>query len=293
MKVIATINFKGGVGKTTVTWLLAKVASEDGLRVLVVDADAQMSLTTALTVDEEHGTFLGDFGNWYENDHKAQRRTLLDALDNYDRYAKGTIPNFDFRIDRRFIYEVEPTLHFIPSTDDLYWVELEVFHPQKVKGFINALLGRLQYFRPYDLVFFDCPPSFTLLSYSILSNCSLILVPVNPDVFADKGLKIMIQGLRSRIQPWPEPKICVFMNKARGRYSRGIFVPYSDTAFFHQEVIRAAAELSRTGTPVTVLNTLVPERADIRRAISFGGFPARFLPEFQSLWGEVRNVLGV
>ncbi len=59
MKVIANINFKGGVGKTTLTWLLAKHAAEkEGYKVLVVDADAQMSLTIALTIDEQSGQFV-------------------------------------------------------------------------------------------------------------------------------------------------------------------------------------------------------------------------------------------
>ena len=62
MKVISTINFKGGVGKTTLTWLLAKHASErDGKKVLVLDADAQISLTTALSLDEEKGSYIAEF----------------------------------------------------------------------------------------------------------------------------------------------------------------------------------------------------------------------------------------
>lgn len=46
MKTIATINFKGGVGKTTATWALGQVASlETGINTLMFDLDAQMSLT--------------------------------------------------------------------------------------------------------------------------------------------------------------------------------------------------------------------------------------------------------
>ena len=64
MKVIANINFKGGVGKTTITWLLAKIAAEKGKKVLVVDGDAQMSLTIALSIDEGSGTYVPGFGDW-------------------------------------------------------------------------------------------------------------------------------------------------------------------------------------------------------------------------------------
>ncbi|MBW1973114.1 MAG: ParA family protein, partial [Deltaproteobacteria bacterium] len=61
MKSIATVNFKGGVGKTTITWVLAKYAAEKkGKRVLVVDTDAQMSLTLAVQL-QESGAMYGEF----------------------------------------------------------------------------------------------------------------------------------------------------------------------------------------------------------------------------------------
>ena len=62
----------------------------------------------------------------------------------------------------------------------------------------------------FDYVFFDCPPSFTSISYSVLSSCNIILMPVNPDVFASKGVKLMIDSLQFRIRPWPDPKIFPF-----------------------------------------------------------------------------------
>ncbi|MGQ9713877.1 MAG: ParA family protein, partial [Anaerolineae bacterium] len=85
MKGIATVNFKGGVGKTTVTWLLAKyVAEKAGKKVLVVDTDAQMSLTLAVQL-QESGAMYGEFENWYENQHRRRNKTILNALEKYDR----------------------------------------------------------------------------------------------------------------------------------------------------------------------------------------------------------------
>ena len=63
MRVFATYNIKGGVGKTTVTWCLANTAiSGAGEPVLLVDLDAQMSLTQAVALKED-GT-LTPFGDW-------------------------------------------------------------------------------------------------------------------------------------------------------------------------------------------------------------------------------------
>jgi cellulose biosynthesis protein BcsQ len=290
MQVIANINFKGGVGKTTITWLLAKIAAEKSKKVLVVDGDAQMSLTIALSIDEGSGTYVPSFGDWYENQHKAKNKTLLDALDKYDQYAGGKAKHFDFPIDRGFIYEVSENMDFIPSVTDLYWMELELFNPENVKGFIQAILGKIEHskFRP-DIVFFDCPPSFTALSYSILSNCSLILVPTNPDVFAATGLRIMVDGLKSRIQPWPNPKIIVFMNKAGFRIDFGLF---RETRTFMSFVEQAADELSDKSSQIVFLNdAYVPFRAAIRKSISFGGFPSEMRTSIETLWNNVKSYL--
>lgn len=290
MKVIANINFKGGVGKTTITWLLAKIAAEKDKKVLVVDSDAQMSLTIALSIDEGSGNYVPGFGDWYENQHKAKNKTLLDALDKYDQYAGGKVKHFDFPIDRDFIYEVSENIDFIPSVTDLYWMELELFNPENVKGFIQAILGKIEHskFRP-DIVFFDCPPSFTALSYSILSNCSLILVPTNPDVFAATGLRIMIDGLKSRIQPWPNPKVVVFMNKAGFRSDIGLF---RETRTFMSFVEQAADGLSDKSSKIVFLNdAYVPFRAAIRKSISFGGFPTEMRRSIETLWNNVQSYL--
>jgi chromosome partitioning protein len=59
----------------------------------------------------------------------------------------------------------------------------------------------------YDYVLFDCPPSFSLLSYSVLSCCDLVLIPINPDFFAAKGLSLLLSTLRARIEPFPVRKL--------------------------------------------------------------------------------------
>jgi cellulose biosynthesis protein BcsQ len=66
MKTIATINFKGGVGKTTCTWALGYVAAQSpNHKSLVFDLDAQMSLTQSIALNEDGEPFK-DFTNWYD-----------------------------------------------------------------------------------------------------------------------------------------------------------------------------------------------------------------------------------
>lgn len=286
MKAIATVNFKGGVGKTTMTWLLAKYASEIcNKKVLVVDTDAQMSLTLAAQLQED-GALQRDFEDWYENQHKRHKKTLLDALEEYDRSQGG---HFDFSITNSFIYTMSQRLHFIPSVVDLYWLELDVFDREKVKHFIRALMGKIEHSKAhkYDYILFDCPPNFTALSYSVLSCSSLILIPVNPDVFASRGIRLMLDGLQMRVQPWPDPKVAVFMNKAKFRVGRLT----RETQQYWRESTIVANAARQQGIDIEAWDSAIPERVDIKRAIPRATFPREFEPDFAGVWKNVERIL--
>ena len=282
-KTIATINFKGGVGKTTVTWCLGDVVSSfSDSKVLLFDLDAQMSLTQAIALNEDGYTLEPRFQKWYEASIE-RRKTIFDALDRFARPAQ----HFDFPVGFDFIYQLTDDLHFVPSIEDLYWMELEVFDRDAVKDFIRRLLGKIgstPKLPQYDYVLLDCPPSFTLLSYSVLSCCDLILIPVNPDYFASKGTNLILNSLKMRIEPFPLPQIGVFMNKAK-TWSGS---PTKETRFYMREVERvcaAAAEAQQIRAKF--FESWIPERVGVKRAITSGGVPAELVTPFQSLWKEI------
>jgi chromosome partitioning protein len=286
-KTIATINFKGGVGKTTVTWCLADTLSTySDASVLMFDLDAQMSLTQAIGLNEDKGTLYPAFQSWYEKSVK-DRRTIFDAIDQYTK--PGT--HFDFPIGYDFIYQVSDALHFVPSVEDLYWLELEVFDRDQMKDFMRRLLGKVAHsgkVADYDYVLFDCPPSFTLLSYSVLSCCDLVLIPVNPDFLASRGVSLLLNSLKMRIEPHPTPRIAVFMNKAKTRVS-----PTNETRFYMREIEQICGRISEEqGIRATFfMDAWVRERVGIKRAISGGGVPPDLVPDFQRLWDACMGVL--
>ncbi|MFI5397689.1 MAG: ParA family protein [Candidatus Binatia bacterium] len=280
-KTIATINFKGGVGKTTVTWCLADVVSSfSHAKVLIFDLDAQMSLTQAIALNEGTGTLLDKFQKWYETSID-RKKTIFHALDAFARPAQ----HFDFGVGFDFIYQITENLHFVPSVEDLYWMELEVFDRDSVKDFIRRLLGKIvssPKLPTYDYVLFDCPPSFTLLSYSVLSCCDLILIPVNPDYFASKGTNLILNSLKMRIEPFPLPRIGVFMNKTKTRGG-----PTNESAFYMREVARvcdAAAKSQKI--QAKFFDSWIPERVGVKRAITAGGVPGELVEPFKKLWQE-------
>ncbi len=288
MKTIATINFKGGVGKTTATWALGYIAALPKThRVLLLDMDAQMSLTQAIALNEDGSPFKS-FSDWYEKS-VAKKATIFDALDDFNQSAP-----FNFKIDQNFIYTISERYHFIPSVQDLYWTELDFFDREKVKYFIQRLLEKIQNTKDipkYDFVFFDCPPSFSVLSYSVLSCCNLLLIPINPDFFAAKGLDLLVSSLRVRIEPHPLPKIGVFMNKAKKPGG-------SSTKRFSNETQRylddAAEVLERVSSQydldVRLFNTAVLDRVGMKRAIQ-EGMPSESRGQFQALGNEIFTYL--
>ncbi len=288
-KTIATINFKGGVGKTTVTWCLADTLSTySDASVLMFDLDAQMSLTQAIGLNEDKGTLYPAFGTWYEKSLK-DRRTIFDAI---DQYTKPGAAHFDFPIAYDFIYQISDKLHFVPSVEDLYWLELEVFDRDQMKDFMRRLLGKIAHsgkVADYDYVLFDCPPSFTLLSYSVLSCCDLVLIPVNPDFFASRGVSLLLNSLKMRIEPHPTPQIAVFMNKTK-TYANA---PTKETAFYMRQIDQICERTSKSqGIRATFFNDAwVRERVGIKRAITGGGVPPELVKDFQGLWQACLGVL--
>jgi len=281
-KTIATINFKGGVGKTTITWCLGDIVAEfSDAKVLLFDLDAQMSLTQAIALSDDGYSLEPKFKQWYEK--CAQReKTIFHALEKFTEPGG----RFNFPVGFDFIYQLTNELHFVPSVEDLYWMELEVFDRDAVKDFIRRLLGKIansSKLPNYDYILFDCPPSFTLLSYSILSCCDLILIPVNPDFFASKGTNLILNSLKMRIEPFPVPKIGVFMNKAKTRVR-----PTRETRFYMREVEQVCDEVSSSqDLHVKFFDAWIPERVGIKRSMTSRAVPAEMVEQLHLLWNEI------
>jgi chromosome partitioning protein len=288
VKTIATINFKGGVGKTTATWALGNVAARDPeVSTLIFDLDAQMSLTQAIAINEDGSPFR-DFSNWYERSIK-KKKTIFDAL---DEFTKPT--TFNFSINHEFIYKISNRYHFVPSVEDLYWTELDFFDKNKVKFFIQRLLEKIQNSSnvpKYNYALFDCPPSFSLLSYSVLSTCDLVLIPINPDFFAAKGLSLLLNSLRMRIEPFPVPKIGVFMNRAKKPGGRSVKQYSNETQRYLDDASDVLAHVSaQRGLTVRLFDQAIFDRVGMKRAIQ-EGLPTDFTNQYSALWKQIQSFL--
>ena len=288
MKTIATINFKGGVGKTTITWALGHAAArQPKITSLVFDLDAQMSLTQSIALNEDGNPFK-NFSEWLARSER-KNKTIFAALDEYTKPSQ-----FNFGINYEFIYQISERFHFVHSSQELYWTELELFDREKIKYFVQRLLEKVQNSKnvpDYDYVLFDCPPSFSLLSYSVLSCCDLVLIPINPDFFAAKGLDLLLSSLKMRIEPFPIPRIGVLMNRAKKPGGSSMRRYSNETQRYLDDAADVLSKITtKQNLKTKLFNTTVPDRVGMKRAIQ-EGMPADLTDVFDRLWKEVGGFL--
>jgi chromosome partitioning protein len=234
------------------------------------------------------------FEEWYKNS-REKGKTIFHALDKFaiqkrknSFTARG---GFDFGIGPDFIYKVTPNLHFVPSHEQLYWLDLDVFDRSRVRHFIRALIYQISNTKgidKYDYVLFDCPPSFTFLSYSVLAACDMALVPVNPDFFAANGIRMLLENLKLRMEPSPVPKAGVFMNKAK-TWGDGYT---ADTEYYWHRIKETCEESAgKKGLNVRAFGSRIPERTSIKSAIRAYGVPADLVHPFKDLWLDIIQFL--
>ena len=156
MKILASYNIKGGVGKTATAVNIAHLAARDGLRVLLWDLDPQAATSFLLRVRPRV---------------KGGGAALIKGSRDLDAAIKGT----DFE-----------RLDLLPA--DFTYRNLDLFLDATKKP--TQRLARL--LRPlateYDLVVLDCPPGISLLSESVLHAADVLLVPLIPTTLSVRTL---------------------------------------------------------------------------------------------------------
>jgi len=172
-KVIATVNQKGGVGKTTTCVNLAAALAESGQRILLCDFDPQANATSGMGVD------------------KTVSKGVYDVV-------IGDIPAADAVVHTRFG-------DVLPSNKALAGAAIELIGMENREFLLRDALAPLQ--EQYDFIFIDCPPSLELLTLNALCAADAILVPVQGEYFALEGLsdlmntvRLVRRGLNPRLQ---------------------------------------------------------------------------------------------
>ena len=170
-KIIAVVNQKGGVGKTTTAVNLTAALHDLGLKVLLCDFDPQANASSGLGVDK-----------------RKIKYSAYDVVIN-DIPASQAIVRTDFG-------------DVLPSHADLAGAGVELLSIPDPNHRLGQALKEVR--DRYDVIFIDCPPSLELLTLNGLSAADSILVPVQCEYYALEGLSDLMATLRmvkKRINP--------------------------------------------------------------------------------------------
>ena len=163
-KIIAVVNQKGGVGKTTTTVNIAAALQELGKRVLLCDFDPQANATSGMGVDKNTA-----------------------SPNIYDVLINGADP----------VRAVVTTKYgdVLPSNKALAGAGVELVGAQDREHLLRRALEQLS--PSYDYIFVDCPPSLELLTLNGLCAADSALVPVQSEYFALEGLSDLMYTIRA------------------------------------------------------------------------------------------------
>ncbi|MBW3588915.1 MAG: ParA family protein [Actinobacteria bacterium] len=173
-KIIAVVNQKGGVGKTTTTLNLGAALVEHGAKVLLVDFDPQGALSVGIGFNPN-----------------ALEATVYDLL------LDSSITFQDVKVSTK----VEG-LDLIPANIDLSAAEImlvsEVAREQLLKRALEAAQPE------YHYILIDCPPSLGLLTVNALTASETVVIPLETEYFALRGMALLvdtIEKVQERLNP--------------------------------------------------------------------------------------------
>ncbi len=208
MEIISVINYKGGVGKTTVTANLAGELAYRGKKVLLLDMDAQSSLTFSFISPD------------YWVSHLKETKTIKNWFDCISQGNK-TMPLSDLvfkpKVVNEFLFAQKTggSISLISSHLGLINVDLELATllgganmTQSKKNYIKVhgkLRSEIQSIAAnYDIVLIDCPPNFNIVTKNALIASNKILVPAKPDYLSTLGIDYLHGSVKTLVYEYNE-----------------------------------------------------------------------------------------
>ena len=165
-KVIAIANQKGGVGKTTTTVNLGIGLVNEGKKVLLIDCDAQGSLTESL-------------GFQNPDDLKITLSTMMQKAINEEPFAK----------DEGIIHHNEG-VDLVPANIELSGMETALVNIMNRERALKTYIDKVK--DNYDYVLIDCTPSLGMLTINSLATADEVIIPVQAHYLPAKGLEQLI-----------------------------------------------------------------------------------------------------
>lgn len=164
-KIVAIVNQKGGVGKTTTAVNLTAGLGINGKKVLLVDIDPQGNTTSGFGIDK--------------------RQVLVSSYD----LIMGNRPSNEIIVKTKF-----KGVDVIPSSMNLAGAEIELTAIENRETRLKNALASVR--EQYDYILLDCPPSLGLITLNALTATDTFLVPIQCEYFALEGLSQLMSTMR-------------------------------------------------------------------------------------------------
>jgi chromosome partitioning protein len=216
-RILAMCNQKGGVGKTTSTINLGAAIAEFGRRVLLVDLDPQGALSVGLGVNPLQ----------------------------LDRTVYNLLMERDVTVDDVMLKTGTPGMDLLPSNIDLSAAEVQLVNEVAREQTLQRVLEPVR--NDYDVILFDCQPSLGLLTVNALTAAHGVIIPLECEFFALRGVALLIQTIdkiKERLNPQLELE--------------GILATMYDSRTVHgKEVLARVVEAFGDGVFHTVINRTI------------------------------------
>jgi len=206
MEIVSVINYKGGVGKTTVTANLAAYLASQGKKVLLLDMDPQASLTFSFVEVD------------YWEQHLQDKKTIKQWFDCIIAGKEITDHVSDMIVEPVVVkrYLTSGKIGLIASHLDLINIDLELAtllggaslkktkeNHVKVHGNLRKALKSIPKDQ-YNVVLIDCPPNFNIVTKNALIASDYILVPAKPDYLSTLGIDYLQRSVNNLTKEYNE-----------------------------------------------------------------------------------------